>query len=399
MTNGWPKVPLGEVLTRSSEWIAIHAHESYREVTVRLWGKGVTLRRECTGSEIKSDRRLRVRPNQFIASRIDARNGAFGLIPCELDGAVVTNDFPVFTPHEHRLLPQYLGWMSRTRSFIEMCIAASEGTTNRVRLKEDRFLAIAVPLPPLAEQQRIVARIDSLAAKIAEAHAIRKVLLTQSETLLAAAAGERFSSLDGLAEQRSFSELGVEVTSGPRSWSQYISSSGLRFYRAQDIGAHFHVDNSSRCFITPPINGQGAAARLRAGDLLIVITGATVGRCAKYEGSMEPGFVSQHVAVCRFAESTIMPDYALWVLRSPAGQSQLLSQRYGQGKPGLNLSNLRAIRVPLPNLAEQRRIVAYLDALTAKTAALKQLQSQSAAELDALLPSILDRAFKGELFG
>jgi type I restriction enzyme S subunit len=182
-------VPLGEVLTRSDEWVPIQADETYREVTVRLWGKGVTLRRECLGSEIKSDHRLRVRPDQFIASRIDARNGAFGLIPPELDGAVVTNDFPVFAVNPTRLLPQYLGWMSRTHGFIEMCTAASEGTTNRVRLKEDRFLAERVPLPPLPEQRRIVARIEALAAKIAEARQTLTCVLGRQ--LAEGAVGER----------------------------------------------------------------------------------------------------------------------------------------------------------------------------------------------------------------
>jgi len=89
LKNGWPMVPIGQVMSKSDDWIPIQPDSTYSEVTVRLWGKGVTLRRECLGAEIKSDRRLRVQRGQFILSRIDARNGAFGLIPDELDGAVV----------------------------------------------------------------------------------------------------------------------------------------------------------------------------------------------------------------------------------------------------------------------------------------------------------------------
>jgi len=59
--------------------------------------------------------------------------------------------------------------MSKTNTFVDLCKAASEGTTNRVRLKEDRFLNTEIPLPPLAEQRRLVERIDALAAKIEEA--------------------------------------------------------------------------------------------------------------------------------------------------------------------------------------------------------------------------------------
>jgi type I restriction enzyme S subunit len=63
----------------------------------------------------------------------------------------------------------------------------------------------------------------------------------------------------------------------------------------------------------------------------------------------------------------------------------------------LNLTNIRSLELPFPPLPEQRRVVAYLDELQAKVDTLKSQQARSAAQLDALLPSVLDRAFKGEL--
>ena len=96
-------------------------------------------------------------------------------------------------------------------------------------------------------------------------------------------------------------------------------------------------------------------------------------------------------------QNEVDPEFALWGLRGPRGQAQLIGQRYGQGKPGLNLSNIRSLCLPFPSLPEQRRIVAELDALQAEVDALKRLQAETAAELDALLAAILDRAFKGEL--
>jgi len=120
----------------------------------RLWGKGVVLRDEVSGAEIATSKRFIVHSQQFILSRIDARNGAFGLIPEPLDGAVVSNDFPVFNVNPSRIIPEYLGWMSKTRFFVDLCKATSEGTTNRVRLKEDRFLAMQIPLPPRTAPHR-----------------------------------------------------------------------------------------------------------------------------------------------------------------------------------------------------------------------------------------------------
>src|ERR1043166_662087 len=75
--------------------------------------------------------RFVARTGQFILSRIEARNGAIGIVPPELDGAVVTNDFPLFAPNAGRISIAFLTWLSRTLGFVDLCVRASEGTTNR----------------------------------------------------------------------------------------------------------------------------------------------------------------------------------------------------------------------------------------------------------------------------
>jgi type I restriction enzyme S subunit len=148
--TAWKRVPLGEVLSRSEDWIPLAPDTDYKQVTIRLWGKGVTLRGIVKGSEIAAREQLRVKKGQFIMSKIDARNGAFGLVPETMDGAVVSQDFPCFTVDEDRILPGFLNWMSKTDWFVALCRAASEGSTNRVRLREERFLSQRIPLPPLS---------------------------------------------------------------------------------------------------------------------------------------------------------------------------------------------------------------------------------------------------------
>ena len=67
------------------------------------------------------------------------------------------------------------------------------------------------------------------------------------------------------------------------------------------------------------------------------------------------------------------------------------------GQYNVSLGRLRAARIPLPLLEEQRRMVTHLDSLQAKEDSLTALQAQTATELDALLPSVLDKAFRGKL--
>ena len=184
MSKNWDLVPLGNLLTKSEEWIEIKATERYKQVTVKIWGKGVVQRNEVSGTEIAASKRLRVHSGQFILSRIDARNGAFGIIPDCLEGAVVTNDFPVFTANSNKMLPQFLNWMSKTANFIDICKAASEGTTNRVRLKEDKFLSFKISLPPIEEQRRIVGKVEELAGKIEEARTLRRDAIKKLDRLL-----------------------------------------------------------------------------------------------------------------------------------------------------------------------------------------------------------------------
>ena len=111
MGNGWPRVRLGEVLSKNEDVVELVPDVAYREVTIRLWGNGVVLRGEVLGAEIGATRRFRVRAGQFILSRIDARNGALGIVPGPLDGAVVSNDFPSYNVVQGRLFTPFLGWM------------------------------------------------------------------------------------------------------------------------------------------------------------------------------------------------------------------------------------------------------------------------------------------------
>ncbi|MEO5332866.1 MAG: hypothetical protein H7839_12655 [Magnetococcus sp. YQC-5] len=134
--KAWPKIVLNELLHRFDEAAVLDPVAEYHEVTVKLWGKGVISRGKVKGGDVISVRRV-VRTDQLILSKIDARNGAIGLVPPELDGAIVSNDFPSFELHDlGKCNPAFMGWLVRSAPFVELCKAASEGTTNRVRIKE-----------------------------------------------------------------------------------------------------------------------------------------------------------------------------------------------------------------------------------------------------------------------
>jgi type I restriction enzyme S subunit len=93
-----------------------------------------------------------------------------------------------------------------------------------------------------------------------------------------------------------------------------------------------------------------------------------------------------------------MPEFLNAYLNSPLGQAEVQERsRTTSGLRSLSVGRIKQIEIPLPPILEQQRIVAYQGEVSEQSSRLTQLQSQTAAELDALLPSILDRAFSGKL--
>lgn len=382
MSKAWPTVKLGELLTRSEETTDPLPDTEYREITVRLWGKGVVERGRILGASL-SGRRFVAHAGQFITSRIDARNGAMGLVPAALEGALVTNDFPVFNTNTGRLDPNLLSWLCRTRGFVELCQRASEGTTNRVRLQENRFLALEIPLPPLAEQHRIVARIEDLAAQIHEASTLREQIDDDLNAMLAAAHREIAATAPRkpLAEVAPLNRRPVIVDLEKEYPTIAVRSFGRgTFHKTPLVGSEVTWEKP---FL------------VRAGDILVSNIKAWEGALAVATDDDDGRVASHRYLTCVALQGVATPRFVCFYLLTPEGLYGI-----GEASPGsadrnrtLSAKGLMRIPIPAPPYPQQARF----DRLCREVDALKRLQAETATELDALLPAILDRAFKGEL--
>jgi type I restriction enzyme S subunit len=396
--SAWPKVTLGEVLRRSEESLQPDSGTEYREITVKLWGNGVVERGRALGDAM-SGRRFVARTGQFIASRIDARNGAMGLVPASLNGALVTNDFPLFDLNAERLLPGFLGWLCRTAGFVDLCLKASEGTTNRVRLKEERFLALEIPLPPLAEQQRVVARIEALADQIHEARTLRQQATEEAEVVFAAHLGSAMTPHDGSWTRATVSDVVVSVDAGWSPQCDDVPATEGKWGVLKTTAVQwcdFQPQHNKALPITLTSAPELAVA---SGDVLVTRAGPRkrVGVVAAVKESAPYLTISDKIIRLRTDRTKIDPEFLELSLSSPFSQEYLVQRKTGLADAQVNISQaiLKATPIAYPSLPDQRRIVAELDALQAEVNVLKRVQAETATELKALLPAVLDRAFKG----
>ena len=185
---------IGDFMKRIRRPVDIEDHVEYQLVTIKMHHKGVVPRTKKMGSSIGTKKMYGVKAGDFILSGIDARNGAFGIVPKELDGAVVTNDFWYFEVDEAVIDKHLFLELTATTWFDEICRLGSDGTTQRIRLQKDKFFNQEVPLPPLVEQQAIVAQVEKLFGMLDELEAQATRSRTDATALMASVLAEAFAS-------------------------------------------------------------------------------------------------------------------------------------------------------------------------------------------------------------
>ena len=377
-------ISLSKVLSRSENWVVLDPAQQYKEITVRLWGKGLVLRRQVLGAEILSSRRNQVNAGQFILSKIDARHGAFGIIPENLQGAVVSPDFPVYSINTTLIDPRYLEWLSRTKEFVNICVQASEGSTNRVRLDETKFLMSKIQLPSLSEQQRIVGYLSEVSGRVYDVNVSRKHVVASMQKMTEIEFKKNLKDKNVLVRQVPFTEL-VRLERRPIAVIPEGSYSEIGIY-----------SYGRGIFHKPPRSGFEVGNKdlflVKEKDLILQITFAWEGAIA-LAGPREDGmFCSVRYPTFRVDETVCNPAYLLMYLKTEEGVSKL-----GQLSPGsagrnrvLSIKRLNELIVPVLPLGIQNFLVEELEQRAARVL---KLEEEISAISQKIIPSVLNRVF------
>lgn len=154
-------IKIGSFLKRNKTQITIDDDTVYKRVTIKLYSKGVSIRDYEIGKNIGTKKQYKIKEGQFLVSKIDARNGAFGIATNELNEAIITADFFAYDIDENVINPYFLSLITSTNEFLKFAQNSSTGTTNRQRLKEELFLNVEIPLPSISEQKELIKDLEN----------------------------------------------------------------------------------------------------------------------------------------------------------------------------------------------------------------------------------------------
>lgn len=357
-----------------------------------------------------------VKGNDILLNITGASLGRCALVPTDFGAANVSQHVTIIRPTD-----------SAIRAYLHLCMLspytqamiwerqvgmAREGLSKKVL---EQF---EIPLPPVNEQSRIVAKVDELMglcdqletqqqqrrslqsmlrqstlqavaaatsphelqttwARLADnfaqlfdapedVKALRDVIfeLAMRGILLTDATMEVVTSendLPGLPTGwvwKTLGQLSDYITSGSRGWKDYIATAGDAFIRSQDIKQDALVFENP-AFVALPEKAEGKRTLIKEGDLLLTITGGNVGKCASVPVLKGKAYVSQHVALIRLNDSSLAEFIHYWMINSHGGRGFLARYIYGD-KPGLNLTQVASVPVPIPLESDRIRILESL---------------------------------------
>lgn len=388
-TKKFPMARIGDFLVKSHDVIEIQDDIEYKQVTLKINNGGVVPRNNgetIKGSKIGTKRQHVVHTGQFIMSKIDARNGAYGIVPEELEGAIVTNDFPVFDVDAQKIIPQFLVLVSTTDKFVEFARKCSSGTTNRKRIDIGAFLNQLIPLPSIEKQKTIIEEYNAHMESAIQKQKEIQSLMSDSQKYINSRLGIQQKEFKKVESQLQFIHLKdtmtrwdvfVETfaikskyrvenlgkfllristgTTPPTSHPEYFGGD-VKFFTPTDLGHDKYLGNSSRT-ITDIAIADKKARIYHKGDILFVGIGSTVGKV----GIVKDEKVSSNQQITGFTIDTnkINPEYVYYYLLynreiTTADQSKTTL-------PIVNQDKICKIPIVVPPIEVQDEIVAYLD--------------------------------------
>lgn len=280
--------------------------------------------------------------------------------------------------HAHILRPKIsesLDWIYYSLVHKNILNYISGGT--RAKLNQSQLKQIPLAFPPIQEQRKIAAILTSVDNAIEKTEEIieqtEKVKKGLMQQLLTRGIGHtkfKETEIGEIPEEwevKPFDEILIHVGSGitPKGGSKVYLDKGIPFIRSQNVYPEGLILDDI-VYISSELHEQMRRSKVLEGDVLLNITGASIGRCTFLPQGFGEANVNQHVCILRPDKNKVITEYLTFFINSFSGQKQIQNEQSGQTREGLNYQQIRGFVLPLPSLREQQEIVKILSMVVFK---------------------------------
>lgn len=332
------------------------------------------------GASIASNKTL-LRGGELLFSKLNSHKPRVWLVPHNAHTKVASTEFIALREwHQGKVSMAFARYLLGSAVFAEYISCFQTAVTNsHKRINPEDLLRTRIPLPPLPEQQRIAAYLDVSCAAIDTAVAAKRRQIETLDALARDALHRAFSNVEWPKER--IKDLASKIGSGvtPEGGATTYLTEGIPLLRSQNV--HFdglRLDDVA--YISKDTHAAMSNSQIKPCDVLLNITGASIGRCTFVPEDFGEGNVNQHVCIIR-GNHRINHRFMSAFLSSPMGQGQVLSAFTGASRQGLSHKELGLIEMPLPSIDMQHGIVADIE-LTKRRQ--RRVRDNISAQIDAL---------------
>lgn len=381
--TGWSRTTFGQVLEVAERPVALEPTRTYRLVNAKRSRGGIVLRTKLLGREILTKTQFETKGGDFLISRRQIIHGACGIVPDDLDGAVVSNEYSTLRATA-LLSMDYLKHYCHTPYFQRTCFHSSHGVdVEKMIFKIEEWLAREVDLPPLPEQRKIAAILSSADEAIEATQAVIDQLQVVKKAMMAELLTR---GIPGRHTKFKMTEIG-EV---PEEWG-VVQAQELAIPKGM-VGGPFGSDLTAEDYISeadgvPVIRGGNvsmgdfhetdfvyvsptkaeALSRNTAcpGDIVMTQRGVSLGESAlvPLNSRYSRYVISQTMMRLRPDSTRLAPLFLLYCLCGPVAQAWLSRHQIATGQPHINLGIFRELPIALPSRSEQEEIAAIIDSV------------------------------------
>jgi type I restriction enzyme, S subunit len=429
LPDGWSLVRIGDLVKQVSDKVKVEPNNEYKLAGVRWYGEGVFHRETVNGIDSSATYLMPLIPGAFIYNRLFAWKESFAVVPEALYGCLVSNEFPQFLVNSELLLVRYLYLFFMCKSTINAVNKASIGSAavSRNRFKEEIFLNVQIPLPPLETQTAIVSRWQQAQTDIVaeenyakEAERIAEIEFVKSLGLATPANLTRHKVFSLRWEQ--LDRWGVDVNQPANRLD--INTSCFPVKMLSELIADLENGWSPQCLTRPAEDDEWGVLKVGAvsfgtfdqrqnkalpeklhpipryevkpGDLIISRANIAryVGACALVKEARPKLMLCDKLfRVVWKTQSAIIPEYLDEVMKTPHLRYQIENALTGTSPTMKNISkpSLLALRIPLPPLAIQKSLI--------ESTMAKRVQAAEAREKAAQISSCIRSDIEAMILG